>query len=382
MAGMRGIGRVLAVALTIAVAGCKPDNKYVEPPLPEIGVSAPLMRPVMAWIEVTGNAAPYNEVDLVARVQGFVQEISYKDDAFAKKGTLLFTIEPAPYEAKLKEAQGALEAARAALAQSEDELLRQEILVKQRVSDAAMLQLAQAKRDGDRGNVKVQEANVETATINLGYTQVRAPFDGIVSRHLVSVGALVGYNTPTKLATIVQLSPIYVAFNLSEQQVQRRRAQFGGPMAMEDLRKIPVEVGLMTEEGYPHKGHLDYGSPGVASTTGTLYVRGVLENRERVLLPGFFVRVRMPAAPTERASMLVPDRVVGEDQQGRYVLVLNERDEVVQRHVDIGEKVGALRAIDNGLKIDDRVVVTAIQRAIPGRKVKPVPATIPPPADG
>jgi multidrug efflux system membrane fusion protein len=383
MTGISRAGALLATVIVLAATGCKPENKYVAPPLTEIGVAPPLSRPVTEWLEATGNAAAFNQVDLVARVPGFLQQISYRDDDFAKKGTLLFTIEPAPYEAKLKEAQGALEGAKAQLAQSEAALLRQEILVKQRVSDVANLQLAQAKRDSDRGNVLVQEGILETATINLGYTQVRAPFDGVVSRHLVSVGAMVGLNTPTTLATVVQLNPIYVMFNLSEQQILRRRAHYGGPMAMEDLRKIPIEIGLMTEDGYPHKGHLDYAAPAVAATTGTLLVRGVFDNPNHALLPGFFVRVRMPAGPTDQQSLLVPDTVVGENQQGHYLMVVNARDEVEQRHVVTGEKLGDLRVITRGLKADDRVVVTGLQRAIPGRKVKPVPATIPaPPAAG
>lgn len=373
---------MLAAVILVAATGCKPESKYVEPPPPEVGVATPLSRPFGEWIEATGNAVAYNEVDLVARVEGFLQQISYRDDDFVKKGALLFTIEPAPYEAKLKEARGALEAAKAQLVQSEAELLRQEILVKQNVSDLARLQLAQAKRDSDRGYVLVQEGSLELATINLGYTQVRAPFDGVVSRHLVSVGALVGENKPTRLATLVQLDPIYVTFNLSEQQILRRRARYGQLMAFEELRKVPLEFGLMTEEGYPHKGHLDYAAPSVTAATGTLLVRGIFDNPRHLLLPGFFVRVRMPAGPDTRNALLVPDRVVGENQQGHYLLVVNARDEVEERPVEAGEKVGLLRVILGGLKADDRVVVTAIQRAIPGRKIKPVPATIPPPPAG
>ena len=376
-------GVALVTAMVLVASGCKPESKYVAPPLVEVGVAAPLSRPVTEWLEATGNAVAYNEVDMVARVPGFLHAISYRDDALAKKGMLLFTIEPAPYQAKLKAAQGSLDGAKAQLVQSEAEYLRQMILAKQNISDVARLQQAQAKRDSDRGNVLVQEANLETATINLGYTEVRAPFDGVVSRHLVSVGALVGSNSPTKLASVVQLDPVYVTFNLSEQQILRRRARYGGPMAMQDLRKIPIEVGLMTEEGYPHKGHLDYAAPGVAAATGTLLVRGIFDNPNHALLPGFFARVRMPAGPADRDSLLVPDAVVGENQQGRYVLVLNARDEAEQRRVETGGKVGDLRVIKSGLKADDRVVVTALQRAIPGRKMKPVPATIPPPpADG
>jgi RND family efflux transporter MFP subunit len=200
---------------------------------------------------------------------------------------------------------------------------------------------------------------------------VLAPFDGIVSAHLVSVGELVGAASPTQLATIVQFDPIYVNFNVNEQDVLRIRAEARRRgMTPSDLTSLPIEVGLQTETGYPHKGKLDYAAPTVNQSTGTLAVRGVLPNADRVLLPGYFVRVRVPL-DQQQGALLVPDVALGSDQSGRYVLVVNGENVVEQRKVRTGPIEGELRVIESGLKPDDRVVIAGLLRAIPGQKVDP-----------
>ena len=192
-----------------------------------------------------------------------------------------------------------------------------------------------------------------------------------MTAHLVSVGELVGVASPTQLATIVALDPIYVNFNVNEQDVLRVReeARRRG-MTVDDLRKLPVEIALQTETGYPHKGTLDYVSPQVNQSTGTLAVRGILKNPDRVLLPGYFVRVRVPFDQKTNA-LLVPDVALGSDQAGRYVLVVNAENVVEQRKVNVGPLEGDLRVIESGLKPDDKVVVAGLLRAIPGQKVDP-----------
>ena len=186
----------------------------------------------------------------------------------------------------------------------------------------------------------------------------------------MSIGELVGASSPpTELATIVQLDPIYVNFNVSERDVLQVRADLarrGETMA--NLLGTPVEVGLQTESGYPHKGKLDYVAPTVDPSTGTLAARASLANADRVLLPGYFVRVRIPAQE-QQPALLVPDVALGSDQGGRYVLVVNKDNVVEQRKVEAGQLVGDLRVIDKGLTKDDRVVVGGIMRAIPGQKV-------------
>ncbi len=212
------------------------------------------------------------------------------------------------------------------------------------------------------------QANEQQAEIDLGYTDVTAPFDGVVTARQVSVGELVGAGSPTVLATIVQLDPIYVNFTASERDVLQVRADLarrGETTAA--LLGLPVEVGLQNESGYPHRGKLDYIAPNVDPSTGTLAARASLENAGRTLLPGYFVRVRIASRPAP--ALLVPDVAIGSDQGGRYVLVVNKDGVVEQRKVEPGQLVGDLRVIESGLTADDRVVVGGIMRAIPGEKV-------------
>jgi len=229
---------------------------------------------------------------------------------------------------------------------------------------------ARATRDSDQANVANQQAAVAQTDINLGYTQVKAPFDGVVTAHLVSIGELVGADGSTKLASLVQLDPIYVTFNVSEQDVLRVRAGLAkAGLTAAELGKVPVEVGLMNEQGYPHAGTIDYAAPEVDSTTGTLQLRAVLANPERTLLPGYFVRVRIPQQRLAAEALLVPDAALGTDQAGRYLMVVDKNNVVEQRGVQTGQLDGALRVITSGLKPDDQVVVTGLTRAIPGEKV-------------
>jgi RND family efflux transporter MFP subunit len=200
----------------------------------------------------------------------------------------------------------------------------------------------------------------------------------VVGARQVSIGDYVGASaSPTVLATIVQLDPIHVNFNVSEQAVLRIRAGMRRRgLTTSDLKKIPVEVGLQNERGYPHKGRLDYASPTIDPSTGTLLVRAALANKDRVLLPGMFVRVRVPVG-TEKNALLVPDDALGTDQSGRYLLTVNKDDVVEQHTVAIGALEGTLRVIEKGITADDRVIVGGIQRAIPGQRVAPHEAAAP-----
>lgn len=377
--GLPARHKTLAILLIASalVAACSKQNTYVPPPPAKVGVATPLQQTVTLHLEQTGNTIAYNTVDLVARVEGFLTAIKYEDGAAVKKDDDLFIIEQPPYEAQLEQAKAALLSAKAELVKSQAEFDRQSTLRSQDVSSQVQLDKARAQRDTDQANVMSQEAGVQIAQINLGYTTVKAPFDGIVTRHLVSVGELVGGTTKTKLATIVQLDPIYVTFNLSEQEMLKIRENLGGRrLTLAELQKVPMEIGLMTEQGYPHKGHIDYVAPELDSQTGTILVRGVFSNPDRVLLPGLFVRIQIPTGRVDQNALLVPDRALGQNQAGRYLLVLNQDDVVEQRKVEVGQQTGELRIISSGLKPDDRVVVSGIQRAIPGKKVAPQAATI------
>jgi RND family efflux transporter MFP subunit len=371
MRRFQNLARCAAVlGLMLTIAGCKKSNQYAPPPPPKVSVAKPVARKITRYLEATGNTAAVASVDLVARVQGFVQGISYTDGTEVKTGDILFTIEPPPYQAKLNQAQAAEASAQATLVDAQANFVRAESLQRSAVASVQSLDDARAQRDTAQANVVQAQANTQLAAINYSYTRVLAPFDGRVSAHLVSIGDLVG-TQPTKLATIVQIKPIYVTFNVSEQVVIRiRGAALREGRRVEAVQTIPVEIGLQGETGYPHRGHIDYVAPTVDPSTGTLIARGVLENADSVLLPGYFARVRVPLE-TDVSAVLVPDAALGTDQGGNYLLLMGSDHIVVQRHVTTGPLRGTLRVIETGLTPDDLVVVDGLQRAVPGQTVEP-----------
>ncbi len=362
---------VIAGAALGALAACGESNTYVPPPPPKVTVAQPVKRAVTIYLEATGNSAAVNTANLVARVPGFLSTVNYKDGDLVKKGTLLFTIEPESYELKYKQAQAAEEAAAATVKQTQADYERQVDLAARGTASKATLDSSTANRDTARANYEQAQVNTKLAKINYGYTSVTAPFDGIVTARTVSVGEYVGANSqPTVLATIVQHDPIYVNFSINERDLLRIRTEVRRRgLTPDDLKKVPVEIGLQTDEGYPHVGALDYAAPTVDASTGTLTARAIVENPRRVLLPGLFVRVRVPIEKQDDA-LLIPDVALGSDQSGRYVYVVNKDNVVEQRNVDMGPLDGTLRVINKGVNADDRVIVAGLLRAIPGQKVE------------
>ncbi len=358
-------------AVIALLSACSQENAYVPPPPPKIDVALPVKQNVTSYLEATGNTAAVNTTTLVARVAGFIQEIDYKDGDAVKAGDRLFLIEPDSYQLALEQAKAGQGSADASVKQSNADLKRQQELLNQKFVSQATLDQSAAAADVNIAKQQQSAVDVKQAELNLSYTEVKAPFAGIVTARQVSQGQLVGAGSPTTLATIVQLAPIYVNFNVSEQEVQRIRADMAKRgISPQDLKKIPVEVGLQSETGYPHRGTLDYAAPEVTASTGTLAARAVLPNEDRALLPGYFVRVRVPLGE-EPDMLLVPDRALGSDQRGRYVLVAGKDDVVEQRPVEIGQLVGALRVITKGIAADDRVLVSGLLTAVPGQKIEP-----------
>ena len=373
----------LWAALPLLLAGCGEENTYVAPPPPKVTVAQPVQKTVTRYLEATGNAAAINTANLVARVQGFVRQIHYKDGDEVRKGQLLFTIEPETYLLKLDQAKAAEAAAEATLKQTQAEYDRQVELQNRQVASKAALDNAVANRDSAAAKLQQAKSDTALADLNYTYTRVIAPFDGIVTARQVSLGEMVGATSPTVLATIIQLEPIYVNFNINEQELQRvmRTIQRLG-ITPEQLKKLPVEAGLQTETGYPHKGQLDYAAPSVSASTGTLTLRGIFPNERHPILPGFYLRVRVPA-PEQTTSLLVPQTAVGSDQIGRYVLVVNKDNVVEQRKIEMGPLADdGMRIVESGLNPDDRVVVSGILRAVPGQKVDPQTEQIPAAAGG
>lgn len=378
VASRPGVTRALALGgvMLLALAACNDKNTYVPPPPPQVSVATPVQQPVQRYLEVTGNTAAINSVDLEARVQGFLNTINYKDGALVTKGTLLFTIQRDQYQAQLDLQKAELASAKATQANAQTEYNRQLQLGKQDFASQRAIDDAKTNLDKATAQIAADEANIQLATITLGYTEIVAPFDGIVTRHLVDVGALVGYSGPTKLASIVQVDPIYTYFNVSEQQVLNIKAELAKlGRSLAEIHNVPVEIGLQTTSDFPFRGVIDYIAPQVDPSTGTLQVRGVFPNKELGLMPGLFVRVRVPLGQPQNA-LLVDDIAIGVNQLGSYVLVVGADGVVQQRPVATGPQQGQLRVIEKGIEAADKVIVEGLQRAVPGNKVDAKPATM------
>jgi RND family efflux transporter MFP subunit len=365
----------VVLGLSVVLAGCKKANTYVAPPPPQVSVAAPLVHDVRRYLDTTGSVAALNSVDLVARIQGFLYSQDYTDGAMVKSGATLFTIEPPPYYAQLQQAQAQQAAMKAQLTQAQQAFQRQATLRQQGVNSQADYDNAQAKQDAAQANLDNAIASTQLAAINYSYTQVKAPFDGQVSAHLVSVGQMVGTaGQETKLSTIVQIRPIYVNFSASEPEVQRIQATLRGRgLLLSQVHDIPVFIGLQTETGFPHSGAIDYIAPTIDPDSGTLSARALMPNTDYALLPGMFVRVRVPLG-LDKNALLVPDTALGSDQGGSYLLVVDDQNVVQEKAVTTGSLFGSLRVILTGIAPTDRVIVDGLQLAIPGEKVAPTNA--------
>lgn len=374
-------GALVAIAVAAAVDGCKDAKEAATPTAPDVTVAKPVSDSVANYLDFTGNTAAVKSVTVVARVEGYLEKIHFTDGQQVKKGDLLFTIQQAQYKAQLQQAEAQVLAQQAALRHAETELVRYSDLVKQDAATQTTVDHWQAEKESAAAGLLAARAQVELAQLNLGYTKVTAPFDGRIGRHLADEGTLVGaMGQQTSLAEIDQIDPIYLYFTIDERDLLRVKGRQGTlPAGAITQGTIPATFGLLTEDGYPHSGHLDFASISVAPTTGTLQVRGVFPNHDFAILPGLFARVRVSALQKMNA-LLVPGEAVSFDQQGEYVLVVNAQNVVERRGVKAGMQVGDRLVITDGLDAGDAVVVEGILRAVPGRAVNPHWATSAAPA--
>jgi RND family efflux transporter MFP subunit len=353
-------------------SGCEEKNAYVPPPLPEVNVSQPTKQQVSEYLEFTGNTQAFKTVQLVARVQGYLKKVLFHDGDLVKKGQPLFLIQQDTYEAKLQQAQAQVLQQKASLNHAQTELDRFSSLMRQHAAAQTDVDNWKFERDNAKAAVVAAEANRNLAKLDLDYTKVVAPFDGRIDRRLKDPGNLVGAGEFTPLAEINQIAPIYVYFTINETDLLRVIKQTSiGPGEAEKMQ-IPVSLALSGENGYPHKGYLDFTAINVTPTTGTLLLRAIYPNTDGTILPGLFARVRVLVVNSEKMALLIPEAAIGYDQLGAYILVTDNHNIVERRAVKLGIQVGDRRVVNEGVYDQDWVIVNGLLRAIPGNTVKPI----------
>jgi RND family efflux transporter MFP subunit len=377
----------MVVVLALVAAGCSSGPEVAKLPPPEVTVSQPIQRDVVESFDTTGRAAAVESVEVRARVSGYLTKIGFGDGAEVKAGDVLFEIDPRPYEAALQQAKGEEARWQASLVRALSEVRRVDRLLSKGAASEREMEAAIASRDTAKAEIQSAQGRLEKAQLDLEFTRVVAPVAGRVSKTNLTIGNLIQAGTigSDPLTTLVSVAPIYIYFDIDERtllRAQERRRQQGQDSSASDIRAlaIPVEVGLATEQGHPHRGILDFVDNRVDPSTGTLKARAVFDNADRVLTPGLFTRVRLPIGDP-RASVLVAERAVGIDQGNRYVLVVDDKNTVQYRAVKLGQRAeGGLRVVDEGLEPGEWLITNGIQRARPGITVEPKRAEMAPTA--
>jgi membrane fusion protein, multidrug efflux system len=394
----RLIAIILACLASVAIAGCRRgETESVGPEHPTVGVVRPVVRAVPEYVAFTGQIQAVENIELRARVTGYLKSVCYQSGNVVPKDTVLFEIDPMLYQAqvdtakgKLAEAQSQVAVAKAKVTQAEAQLAidRTKMAIDKQVSktsgavsklkleeNEAQVKESEATLDQCKASVLAMEASAQAAAAELEYhqlhldwTKVRAPIEGRVDRNLITVGNLVTADN-TMLANIVSTGRVYVYFDVDELTCLELQRSVRDTKC--DVRQVPIEVALQDEKGFPHKGTLDLVANRLNETTGTLKVRGILKNERKMLMPGNFVRVRV-AVDVPRDRLLVPDRALLLEQDRAYALVVGSDDSVEKREVTtdfLDPDDSTMRVVEKGLKPGDRVIIEGRQYARPGAKV-------------
>jgi RND family efflux transporter MFP subunit len=364
------IGSTLLVAAAMSACG---GGQGEAPPPPQVTVTTPERRDVQTYAEFTGNTRAIEYAEIRARVPGTLERMLFTPATFVNESDVLFIIEPEPYRAAYDEAQAALAATASELARAESDLERIKQAIQTNAVSQQDLDRAQATRDQAEAAKMGAQARLDDATINLGYTRVRTPVAGQVSRNFVDLGNLVGSGQATLLTTVTRIDPIFVYFDVPEQLVLNfTAARRDTTLTEEDLSQVGrVFVATATDTDYPHEGEIDFIDNTVNPATGTIELRAVVENSESILFPGLFVRVRL-LGRIRPDAILVHERAIGTDLGGKYVLLVGEDNVVDQRYVVLGpiQDDGTV-VIESGLDGNENYIVNGMLRARPGFPVTP-----------
>lgn len=369
------LARAATFALTLAVlAACGSEAQEHGSLAPaQVSVAPVVSRPVAHWDEFTGRIAAVETVELRPRVSGYIESVNFREGQEVKKGDVLFVLDARSYRAELDRAQAELSRARSEAALAGSELARARKLAAEKLISAELLEQRRAATAQAESGVRAAEARVASARLDLEFTQVRAPIDGLAGRALVTTGNLASPDA-TVLTTVVSLDPVHVYFEGDEQTYLRyaeSAREAGGPGAR--AARNPVRVGLAGEEGYPHEGVLDFLDNHVDPRTGTIRARAVLDNADRRFTPGLFARVQL-VDTREREALLVDDKAILTDQDRRYVYIVGANGTAERRDVTLGRIVDGQRVVESGLAAGDQVVVSGVQKIFfPGMPLEAKP---------
>jgi len=375
----------VAITVMVALLGCRPAALKTQPVLPvTFTVSRPIMREITDYRVFTGTTAAVESVDVQARVTGYLVKLPFTEGSVVKVGEQLAKIDPRPYQAKLDAAKGevALYEAQLNLARKENDRAKAIRAENQGAISQQQLDIRQAKVEEALAAVQSAKANLEQYELDLEFTNVKSPIDGRVSRYYLTVGNLVTQNQ-TLITTIVSQAPIYVYFDVDEQtMLQVLRSMYDDGLPPVRSGTLPVQVGLQDDSGFPLKGLVDFANNVVDSSTGTIVVRGQFPNPAnesgvRLLLPGLFVRVKLPIGRPQQMP-LVAEKAIINDQGQTFLYLIDDQDQVEYRRVQLGRMTAdGLWVVKDGVTPNDRIIVSGIQFAKPGEKVqseeKPMP---------
>lgn len=359
---------VLDMPMSTAAIAAAPQQ---APAIP-VTVAMVEARNVTTWEEFSGRLEAVDRVQIRPRVDGVIQSVNFREGALVKAGDLLFTIDPAPYQAAVAQAQGQVASAKAKLDLARLQFDRAKKLSESKaISQSEMDQRQNAVIEAEAG-MMTAEAALQAVNLNLSYTQVRAPVAGRVGKVEITVGNLVATgSTSPALTTLVSVDPIYASFSASEEIVSRALAELPStPGVAPAIEQIPVEIATLTDGGTPTRGKLQLIDNQVDAASGTIGVRAIFDNPGGKLIPGQFVRVRM-GQPKADEKILVSERAIGTDQDKKFVFVVDADNKVVYRPVQLGATVEGRRVVESGLKVGDKIVVNGLQRIRPGAIVAP-----------
>lgn len=357
----------MAAAAGLWLAACnKPPAAPPAPP--EVAVGAVVQRDVPVYLELVGQTLGSEDVEVRARVEGYVQRVAFAEGSFVRRGDLLYVVDPKPYEAALSGATADLAAARARLEKAKNDVARYTPLAAIQAVSRQELDNAVAAEQAETAHVEAGRAAVDKAKLDLGYTRVLSPVEGLAGTTRVKEGALVGRGENTLLTTVSTLDPILFRAGLAEAEYLRLRQQLERTGAAANLKNIPVELLVADGTRYQHTGHMELAERAVDTSTGTLMVQFRFANPQRLLRPGQYGRARM-VVENRPGALLVPQRAV-QEMQGLYsVAVVNQDGTVAFRRVKVGPRMDTLWVIEEGVKPDERVIVEGLQRVRDGMKV-------------